>query len=138
MATLKLTGTKELEKALADLGRATGKNTAKRALKKSAQIIADEAQNIVPVDQGDLIDSIVVSPKLDSAQKSRKTKGGVDMYVGPTVYYGHFVEFGTVKQAAQPYLRPAWEANKQKVLDDLSTNLWKEIEKSVARKRKKT
>lgn len=135
-AKLKLTGTKELEKALADLGRATGRNTARRALKKSAQIVADEAQILVPVDQGELMDSIIVSTKLNSAQRHRKTKGGVDMHVGPTVYYGHFVEFGTVKQSAQPFMRPAWESNKEKVLGDLGENLWAEIDRSIARRKK--
>ena len=132
-ASFKLTGTRELEKALADLGRATGRNTARRALKKSAQIVADEAQILVPVDQGELMDSIKVSPK---AKRNRTAKGEVEMFVGPTVYYGHFVEFGTVKQSAQPYMRPAWESNKGKVLDDLGENLWAEIDRSIARRKR--
>ena len=133
-ASFKFAGAKELEKALQDLGKATAKNTTRRALKKSAQIVADEAQILVPVDQGELMDSIKVSPK---AKRNRTAKGEVEMFVGPTVYYGHFVEFGTVKQSAQPFMRPAWEANKQVVLDDLGENLWSEIEKSVARRKPK-
>ena len=31
-------------------------------------------------------------------------------------YYGHFVEFGTVNQKAQPFLRPAIENNRVKVV----------------------
>ena len=59
--SFKFAGAKELEKALQDLGKATAKNTTRRALKKSAQIVADEAQILVPVDQGELMDSIKVS-----------------------------------------------------------------------------
>lgn len=36
---------------------------------------------------------------------------------GRGAFYAHFVEFGTVKQAAQPFMRPAFEANKAKSLD---------------------
>lgn len=56
------------------------------------------AQTIVAVDTGNLKNSIHVE------QKSRFIA-----YVLTMVMYAHFVEFGTVKMAAQPYMRPAVE-----------------------------
>lgn len=37
--------------------------------------------------------------------------GGLRGIVGPSVLYGKFVEFGTRRMAARPYLRPAAEKN---------------------------
>lgn len=44
-------------------------------------------------------------------------------------------EFGSVNQAARPYMRPAWEATKQQVLAGIKDNIRQELEKSVARAR---
>ena len=48
-------------------------------------------------------------------------------------YYGHFVEFGTVNQDAQPFLRPAIENNRLKVVKTYSLQMGKAIEKEGAR-----
>ncbi len=42
-------------------------------------------------------------------------------------------EFGSVKQAAQPYMRPAWEATKNAVLDGVKAALRTEIDKAAKR-----
>ena len=47
--------------------------------------------------------------------------------------YGAFVEFGTVKQSAQPFLRPALESNKEKSTKIFSTTLGRKI-RSAAKK----
>lgn len=38
------------------------------------------------------------------------SNGGLTGTVGPSVLYGKFVEFGTRKRGAKPYMRPAAEA----------------------------
>ena len=42
-------------------------------------------------------------------------------------------EFGTYKEPAQPYLTPAWEAEKMNALDIVGTGLGIEVEKTAAR-----
>ena len=42
-------------------------------------------------------------------------------------------EFGSVKQAAQPYMRPAWEASQGSILDSIKNILAAEIAKATAR-----
>ena len=42
-------------------------------------------------------------------------------------------EFGSVKQAAQPYMRPAWEASQGSILDSIKNILATEIAKATAR-----
>lgn len=71
---------------------------------EGAKIIADEARRLVPVDTGALKASI--KERLDSGGS---TYAEASILVGE--YYGVFVEFGTSKMAAQPFLRPAF-ANK--------------------------
>ncbi|MFA5153248.1 MAG: HK97-gp10 family putative phage morphogenesis protein [Clostridia bacterium] len=52
------------------------------------------------------------NPKVTTIQHPKPEKGFVN--VGPSVNYAEFVEFGTSKQSAQPYLVPAAESVSQK------------------------
>jgi len=45
-----------------------------------------------------------------SVRKGKKAKDGVD------AYYGSWVEYGTVKMVARPYMRPAFEVKKEDVV----------------------
>lgn len=60
------------------------------------------AKNRAPVDTGALRNSIT-----SEVQRRGNTIRGE---VGPTVNYGGFVERGTSRMSAQPYLRPATDA----------------------------
>lgn len=40
--------------------------------------------------------------------------------IGTNVEYGPHVEFGTSRQPAQPYLRPAYDENKGKAIDEVA------------------
>jgi len=66
--------------------------------------VEKEAKRICPVDTGRLRNSI-------STAKGDKTT----MFVGTNVEYAPYVEFGTHKMSAQPYMRPAAEKVKQKL-----------------------
>ena len=48
--------------------------------------------------------------------------------------HAHMVEVGTSRMAPRPYLRPAWDANKDGILEGIKEDLWAEIQKSVARR----
>ena len=54
------------------------------------------ARPLAPVDKGRLRQSITFVKETDR------------VYVGSTVDYAGYVEYGTVKQKAQPYLKPAF------------------------------
>jgi len=74
------------------------------ALLVPAQVMADEARDLVPVKTG----------KLRSAIFAAKGKGAsafaaVDLKIAP---YAHFVEKGTSKTPANPYFRPAVAATR--------------------------
>lgn len=70
--TVKLSGFKELDAALANLPKSAAKATLLRALAKAAQPIADAAKANAPVLTGELRDSIVVSTKLKNTIGKRE------------------------------------------------------------------
>lgn len=139
-------GLKELEQALMELPRSTAKGTVRRAAKKALQPMADKAASIAPDDPAtgseDLHRSIEVSHRTTwKAQKAGRDE--VKMFMGPNPkkmkrYASALVnEFGSFKMSAQPYMRPAWDAEAMPTLDRLKDALWAEVKKSVARRRKR-
>ena len=150
-----VSGFRELERALAELPKATGRNVLRRTLTKAAQPIAEKARELVPVDQGDLKQSISVSARIKNKvgnaefaaamraglgkaaavramRDARRADGGsfAEMFVGPAVpqgFYGHLVEFGTRRTTAQPFMRPAWDAEQRAALDIIKAELGNEI-----------
>lgn len=147
--TVKTEGFAGLEDALVELeqltGRTnTGKNAVRRGMVKAMKRIEDRAKSLVPVDDGALRDSITTKNAKTqrvkgSARFERQT--GVTILTGPTGRqeggYGAFQEFGTVKQPAQPFMRPTADAEGQSVIDEVADILRDEVMKSAARARKK-
>ena len=81
-------------------------------------IVKDEAILLVPVDSGNLQSTIDV--EVDGETVNLVAGGnGVD-------YHLH-VEFGTVKMAAQPYMRPAIDTKKGEVTRAIAKNLQAQI-----------
>lgn len=70
---------------------------AKKALLQTAADIVDVAKQLCPVDTGRLKQSLGALPV--SSERVR---------VGTDVHYGKFVEYGTSRSAAQPFLTPAF------------------------------
>jgi HK97 gp10 family phage protein len=138
---IKVEGLKEVQAALHELPKATAKNVIRRVLKSRGEPIADAARSRVPVDQGDLKRSIAVSTKLTRRQRGKHKKFGpndVEVFVGPGAHpQAHMQEFGTSKEPAQPFMRPAWDQTRMDVLDGIAADLWTEIEKAVARRARK-
>lgn len=69
------------------------------ALKVAARKVAASARQIVPVDTGSLKSTIEVKQE------------GLTAHIGSDIHYAAYVEAGTSKMSAQPYLRPALMAN---------------------------
>lgn len=63
----------------------------------------------------------------------------VQAYVGPRVaaFHGIFQEFGTVNHPPQPFLRPAFDSDKDALLQRLKVDIADEINKAVARAQRK-
>lgn len=134
--TVHIEGLKELQTALQQLPRATAKNVMRRVLLERAKPIAESASSRARVRTGTLKTSFKAGTKLSRRQKKSVGSIGdtVEVYIGPAPLVQAITEeFGTDKVAANPMLRPAWHAGKDKVLLGLREDLWKEIKKAAER-----
>lgn len=139
--TIKIEGLKELQDALRELPKSTGKNVMRRVLLARAEPVAEAARQLVPIDKGNLQASINVSTRLTRRQRGRHRKvhrDDVEVFVGPgSNPAGHLQEFGTSRHPAQPFMRPAWDRAKDAVLEGIKEDMWAEIEKVVQRRAKR-
>lgn len=94
-------------------------------IKKAAEKIRDEAKEKVPELTGKLKDPIEIKTL---EIKKDEIKIGIGP-VGDDVFYWFFVEYGTSKMEAQPYLRPAFDNNKKAVEKEIAKGLQKLIRK---------
>lgn len=95
---------------------------AERAVSEEAEEVRDEMSRRVPVDEGDLRDSI----RADVDKRSLAAEVGPR---GRDRYYGYFVEFGTKNMSAQPFAGPAGELARRSFPDRLKRHLRKALPK---------
>lgn len=140
--SMKLGGLSALQAQLVDLGAELGQKALAQAARKAFKPVLETAKRLVPRDTGDLAEAIKLSVK-------KPGSGDAVVVVGLRIGRGkisapgklppsarwHFIELGTVKLAAHPFLRPALDGNATAVLEQLKVELVKSIEK-VRRKRK--
>jgi HK97 gp10 family phage protein len=160
--SVKIEGLKELQDGLKELPKATAKNTIRRALTAAAQPIIDTAQNLIRVKRvrpAIVVSKIKFASgsagkrafaealsrgasREEAAEAAHEANKSGDndptitsgvASVGPTkrAFYGF--EFGTIHQAPQPFMRPAWDQHKQEALDIVREELQNQIEKARAR-----
>ena len=76
---------------------------------QGAQTVCESAKSLCPVDTGRLQSSINV-----------QSGGNTAVVISADTEYAVFVEFGTSKMAAQPYLVPALLSNTQAILSAIA------------------
>jgi HK97 gp10 family phage protein len=136
----KVEGLKELALALKALPEKMGQRALNAAAMAGAEIIRKAAANAAPMGDPD-----APTLKLNIIKrKARKTSNNLnaEVHIAPrskgsknkddpkNVYYWRFVEFGRPSQGvpADPFLRPAFDANKYKAVDAVKERLAKRIE----------
>jgi HK97 gp10 family phage protein len=119
VAKLELEGIENLIAEVEKLG-AKGNRIENKALREAGDIVKEAIKVEVPIRTGTLKRSIETSRV--------KTKDGIKhVEVGPGKdgYYGKFVEFGTVKMKAKPFMAPGYEKSKDKALAVIEAELKK-------------
>jgi HK97 gp10 family phage protein len=117
VARLELEGIENLIAEVEKLG-AKGNRIENKALREAGDIVKQAIKQEVPVRTGRLKRSIEAS--------GIRTKDGIKhVAVGPGKdgYYGKFVEFGTVKMKAKPFMAPGYEKSKEKAMEEIEKNL---------------
>lgn len=153
-ATVEFKGGLAIERALRELGESRAIRRAGRAaLKDAATPVRDDAKANAPEDEGDLIESI----KIATAKRDRGDDGnvvavviGIDRNVQPATYVprksgkgsyrdpgvagvGPMKEFGTEKDPAEPFMRPAWERHADRTPGRVARALWPAIAREAKR-----
>lgn len=134
--TVKLTGFKELADQLRELGREISEKALKSAVRAAAVEVKKEAQRILAPSNktGTLSRSIYVAIDKERSTPSKKVyvvgwRKGLryretgKKKVNRDGYYGLFVEFGTAKMAARPFIRPAFEKKKTDAVDIIAKRI---------------
>lgn len=102
-----LVGIDELQKEIKELGN-KGSRIENKALKEAGEHLAKRMKLEVPVRTGKLKESIEVSGVKTSKGKKR-------VEVGPTEYYSTFIEQGTSKMPANPFMARSYEGEKKQL-----------------------
>lgn len=161
--TFTIEGLSDLEDALKELPKATGKNCIRRALIAAAIPIENEATNLIRVrrvkpqiatakikfssgDAGKRAFAEVMASggtRLEAGQAAHEANAAAAgeegditsgvTAVGPTRRAFYGFEFGTIHQAPAPFMRPAWDNNKFNALDIIISELKDQIEKARIR-----
>ena len=125
--SFKLTGAKEIQRALFDLSTKEALKVGRAALRKAARAILLDARARVPVKEGRLKKALALEvdrgrvrtwlfanvkvKRVKSYRPSKSAGAKLSYQVGSTPeVYGAFVEFGTRKMAPRPFMRPAWDS----------------------------
>ena len=126
---------KQLLRALEKLPFNIEKNIIVGSTRAGAKVVSDEARRLVPVRYGALKKSIGVL-------KRKSKRGEITFGVSPRKggkhngFYGRFIELGTSKMIARPFLRPALEKSVNEVLQASKKYIEVRIPKEVAKARR--
>lgn len=158
--TIEVQGLKELQRYLHQLPQEIQKRPLRSAVAAGAKVISDAAINNAPQGEtGNLRKSIyryrsrsqsatgketflvgVRKGKAkfkDNARNRRLGRVGKTYQTQGEAYYWRFVEFGTSKLSARPFLRPAFERNKEEAVKVMKDRLRRSIEQQAKKLVKK-
>lgn len=132
---VELHGFDELARKLSEFSDSVAKRLAKSSLKRAMKPVLETAQSLCPVSEdgshgnppGYLRDSLTVSTASGKGKITARVQSKKGAFE-PGKYYGGYLEYGTCKMAARPFLRPALDQNKQVCLDLLAAEIRAAIE----------
>jgi hypothetical protein len=73
----------------------------------AAKAAADVQRRLVPIDEGDLLDSITADERPTIDAGSVHADAGPDPAANPGAFKGPLIEHGTVKMSPQPFVGPS-------------------------------
>jgi len=135
-------GLRQLGEAMRGLSEDVRTKVARQAVAAGASVVRKAARDKAPVDSGNLKASMImkriretnlteeyiVTPRKGKTRDGKAAKRGQGK-LGKDAYYARFVEFGTVKVPARPFIRPAMEDNVQRATQAIADRLAARIKK---------
>lgn len=137
--TVKVEGLKQLGERMKGLSADMNNRIARAATAAGAAVIRDAAKQKAPVRTGNLRKNIIVK-RLPKGEATLTSEHIVTVRQGKLTkkqraagltdaFYGRFVEYGTAKNAAQPFLRPAYDQNKERAVEAIKDRIEKRLKK---------
>lgn len=129
---------KQLERRLDRIGNLAAGKAIRKAMRKAWRPVLDTAKAIVPYETGALHDEL----KLKALRRSR-TRAGIEVATPERAnlgidsddpgYYPAILEYGSTRtgQIAYPYLRPAFDQNRQSSLRIFETELARAVREAL-------
>ena len=153
--TFKIEGLAELGKTLRELPKRVARNGLRVSVYAGAKVVRDEARARAPKAEqplgpnqpppGTLKRSVIMKhiPELSSLTRQtffvtvrhgkKYRKQGKNGNLSQDAWYWRFVEFGTRKMRAQPFLRPALEAKRREAGQAMKDRLSERIEMEASK-----
>lgn len=131
---MEVSGLKELADKLRELGPDIAKNALRAGIRAGAKAIKDSAAASAPQDTGTLKKALYIKHIREQSGTSQQTffvgvrRGKKYAKKGQDAYYWSWNEFGTARQPARPFMRPAFEQNKEVVIKAVADRIKKRIE----------
>lgn len=135
---VRIEGMDELKAKLTDVLPREARNILRRTTLKIASDVRDKVRQRSPVDTGNLKRSI--KSKRDKGTPTNITSSVyVDRSGGKSGkgYHYHFVEFGTVKMPAQPFIVPTVEEMRPSLSEEYRKEFGAQFEKELQKRAKK-
>ena len=127
MIRMEVTGLNELERKLIALGEKVGTRVLRDAGREALKVVEEDMKQHAGFDDESSAEHMRDSIKIRTRKGAKKFANTVvSIRVGPS--NEHYMkaapqEFGTVKQVAKPFIRPALDYNKTEVLRILSVEI---------------
>ena len=135
---IEVEGLEELRKKMREVGPKLAKKGLRAATNAAAQTIKKEAKALAPIDSGKLAKKAIYVKRSRRGSSASRESYIVGVRVGRKeseknrdAYYWFMVEFGTMKMAAQPFLRPAFENKKHEAIEKFKSKLREKLNQLV-------
>jgi HK97 gp10 family phage protein len=141
MIELKIEGLDELRRALLQLPKELRKGPLRSAVSAGARIVQRKAAELAPIDEGTLKKAIYRTRSREGSSSVQEMAivgvryGKRFRRRGLDAWYWRFIEFGTRKMRARPFMRPAFEQTKPEQLEAIRKRLGAAIERAAAKLR---
>ncbi len=120
---IRIEGGAKLAATLQSLPARVSKSIVRQALLEAAEPMRANASAMAPRAPGapDIADHIVAAPV-----DGRSARGTAAVAYGPErgFHYGFFLEYGTSRQSAQPFMRPSFDTGVRPAMDRLTRSIW--------------
>ncbi|EEC3243588.1 hypothetical protein CWG46_22205 [Salmonella enterica subsp. enterica serovar Lattenkamp] len=126
MIKMEVTGLDDLERQLMALGEKVGTKVLRDAGREALKVVEEDMKQHAGYDETSTAQHMRDSIKIRNSNRKSRGSTVVTLRVGPRKQ--HYMkalaqEFGTVKQVAEPFIRPALDYNVQTVLRVLAVEI---------------